>query len=33
MVDRDLLLRKASDLEQYLGRLAEFRGVTVEHCP
>jgi uncharacterized protein YutE (UPF0331/DUF86 family) len=30
MVDRDLLLRKASDLEQYLGQLAEYRGVTVE---
>ena len=27
MVDRDLLLRKASDLEQYLGQLAEYRGV------
>jgi len=29
MVDRDLLLRKASDLEQYLGQLAEYRGVTL----
>jgi N-acetyl-beta-hexosaminidase len=31
MVDRDLLLRKASDLEQYLGQLAEYRMNVLQH--
>lgn len=31
MVDRNLLLRKASDLEQYLGQLAEYRMNVLQH--
>lgn len=30
MVDRDLILRKLSDLETYLGQLASYRGLDVE---
>ena len=30
MVDRDLIRRKLADLEQYVGQLAEYRGVTPE---
>lgn len=30
MVDRDLILRKIADLDQYLAQLSEYRGVTVE---
>jgi len=28
MVDRDLIRRRLADLEQYVGQLAEYRGVT-----
>lgn len=30
MVDRDLILRKLADLDQYLNQLAEYRDFTVE---
>lgn len=30
MVDRDLLLRKLADLEQYLDQVSEYRDITVE---
>jgi len=30
VVDRDLVLRKLADLDQYLGQLSEYRNVTVE---
>ena len=30
MVDRELVLRKAADLDQYLGQLSEYRDITVE---
>ncbi len=30
VVDRDLLLRKLADLDQYLGQLSEYRNITVE---
>ena len=30
MVDRDLLLRKLADLEQYLSQVSEYRDITVE---
>ena len=30
MVDRDLILRKLADLDQYLGQVSEYRGITVE---
>lgn len=33
MVDRDLFLRKVSDLEQYLGQLAEFRSRLLKNPP
>jgi hypothetical protein len=28
MVDRDLLLRKLADLDQYLGQVSEYRDIT-----
>lgn len=31
MVDRDLVLRKLSDLDQYLGQVAEYRDITLDH--
>ena len=30
MVDRDLLLRKLADLDQYLGQAAEYRDITID---
>jgi uncharacterized protein YutE (UPF0331/DUF86 family) len=30
VVDRDLVLRKLADLDQYLGQIAEYRNITVE---
>ena len=30
MVDRDLVLRKLADLDQYLGQLSEYQSVSVE---
>lgn len=30
MVDRDLILRKLADLDQYLTQVSEYRGVSVE---
>lgn len=30
MVDRDLILRKLADLEQYLNQLSEYRGLSVD---
>lgn len=30
MVDRDLVLRKLADLDQYLGQVSEYRDITVE---
>ena len=30
MVDQELVLRKAADLDQYLGQLSEYRDITVE---
>ena len=30
MVDRDLLLRKLGDLDQYLGQVSEYRGITLD---
>lgn len=30
MVDRDLLLRKLADLDQYLGQVSEYRGITID---
>ncbi len=30
MVDRDLLLRKLADLDQYLGQITEYRDITIE---
>ena len=30
MVDRDLILRKLADLDQYLGQVSEYRDITVE---
>lgn len=30
MVDRDLVLRKVADLDQYLGQVSEYQDITVE---
>jgi uncharacterized protein YutE (UPF0331/DUF86 family) len=30
MVDRDLLLRKLADLDQYLGQVSEYRDITID---
>ena len=30
MVDRDLILRKLADLDQYLAQVSEYRGITVD---
>lgn len=30
MVDRDLLLRKLADLDQYLGQASEYRDITID---
>lgn len=30
MVDWDLVARKLADLDQYLGQLGEYRGITAE---
>lgn len=30
MVDRDLLLRKLADLDQYLGQVSEYKGITLD---
>jgi len=30
VVDRDLVLRKLADLDQYLGQIAEYRNITAE---
>src|SRR3972149_53490 len=30
VVDRDLILRKLADLDQYLAQVAEYRGITVD---
>jgi hypothetical protein len=30
VVDRDLVLRKLADLDQYLGQLSEYQTVSVE---
>ncbi len=30
VVDRDLLLRKLSDLDQYLGQVSEYKGITLD---
>lgn len=30
VVDRDLLLRKLADLDQYLGQISEYRDITLE---
>lgn len=30
MVDRDLILRKLADLDQYVSQVSEYRGITVE---
>ena len=30
MVDRDLILRKLADLDQYLAQVSEYRGITID---
>jgi uncharacterized protein YutE (UPF0331/DUF86 family) len=30
MVDRDLLLRKLADRDQYLGQVSEYRDITID---